>query len=205
MTNNCSYKIDVPNADTLIVSFAGHDRAFGGLPRFTFVNFLETNFQQASKHFYTDKYLNLYHNGIFGLTKTVEETAAYLAKDIEQGGYKKVIFLGMSSGGYAAILFGSLVGATDVLAFMPQTLRRNVKHVDEQFRDLSDHINPNTRYYLYGDSSITDSMNYHHVSHCQRIAENNSNVHLTNKQKINLREMRDSGELAALFNYIVKN
>jgi hypothetical protein len=193
----------VQNADTLIVSFAGHDRAFGGLPRFTFVNFLETNFQQASKHFYTDKYLNLYHNGIFGLTKTVEETAAYLAKDIEQGGYKKVIFLGVSSGGYAAVLFGSLVGATDVLAFMPQTLRRNSKHVDEQFRDLSDYINPTTQYYLYGDLSVTDPTHHHHISHCERIAENRTNVNVINKQKINLREMRDSGELVSVLQNII--
>ena len=39
------YKIEVTNATTVIVSFAGHDRIYGGIPRFEFVHFLEKHFQ----------------------------------------------------------------------------------------------------------------------------------------------------------------
>ena len=188
-TSKCSYKVDIVDSETLVISFAGHDRMFGLIPRFEFVNFMETRFKNISRHFYTDKYLNSYNQGIHEITNNIDETIDYLRNEIKN--YKNVICLGVSSGGYAAILFGSLLNINYVLAFIPQTLRRN-KNIDEKYRDISKFINETTKYYLYGDLSVSDVMNCHHISQCERIS-NHSNVFIIKKKYIKLKEMRDTG------------
>ena len=208
---NSSYKVDIVNSETLIISFAGHDRVFGGIPRFEFVNFMETRFKNISRHFYTDKYLNSYHQGIHKITNNVDETVDYLRNEIKN--YKNVICLGVSSGGYAAILFGSLLNVNHVLAFIPQTfyvlafipqtLRHNI-NIDEKYRDISRFINETTKYYLYGDLSVKNVTDCHHISQCERISHH-SNVFLIKKKYINLKEIRDSGELYAILNSMVNN
>jgi hypothetical protein len=200
-TGKCSYKVNILDSETLVISFAGHDRMFGLIPRFEFVNFMETRFKNISRHFYTDKYLNSYHQGIHEITNNIDETIDYLRNEIKN--YKNVICLGVSSGGYAAILFGSLLNINYVLAFIPQTLRRN-KNIDEKYRDISKFINGTTKYYLYGDLSVSDVTNHHHISQCERISHH-SNVFLIKKKYINLKEMRDTGELFAILNSLVNN
>jgi hypothetical protein len=190
------YKINVPNADTLIVSFAGNAQLFGGIPRFEFVNFLKQF--DVSKHFYVDEHCDLYHKGLIGTT-SIDETVAYLKNEIKE--YKRVLFLGNSGGGYAAILFGSLLEVTMVLAFVPQTIRRN-DVVDEKYRDISHYINNKTKYYIYGDTSILNPMDCHHISHCERIAHH-PNVFLIKKNGLHLKEMRDSGELFDILKTII--
>ena len=66
-----------------------------------------------------DKNRNSYHNGIVGISNNIDETLPHLQAQIAP--YSNVIFLGVSSGGYAAILFGSLLNVKSVLAFIPQT------------------------------------------------------------------------------------
>jgi hypothetical protein len=200
-TGKCSYKVNILDAETLIISFAGYDRIFGGIPRFEFVNFMEKYFKNISRHFYIDKYLNSYHQGIHEITNNIDETIEYLRNEIKN--YKNVICLGISCGGYAAILFGSLLNINYVLAFIPQTLRRN-KNIDEKYRDISKFINGTTKYYLYGNLSVSDVTHYHHISHCERISHH-SNVFLIKKKYINLKEMRDTGELHAILNSLVNN
>jgi len=190
------YKINVPNADTLIVSFAGNAKLFGGIPRFEFVNFLKQF--NVSKHFYIDEHNDLYHKGLIGTT-SIDETVTYLKNEIKQ--YKRVLFLGNSGGGYAAILFGSLLEVNMVLAFVPQTIRRN-DIVDEKYRDISHFINNKTKYYIYGDTSIINPLDCHHISHCERIAHH-PNVFLIKKNGLYLKEMRDSGELFDILKTII--
>ena len=109
----------------------------------------------------------------------------------------------MSSGGYAAILFGSLLKVKSVLAFIPQTIRRN-QNIDEKYRDISSYINNTTNYFLYGDKSIVNINDAHHIYHCERIAHH-SNVYLTKKEKLNLKKMRDNGELYDIVSKIVNS
>jgi hypothetical protein len=120
----------------------------------------------------------------------------------EIANYKNVIFAGVSAGGYASILFGSLLNIKYVLAFIPQTLR--VKpYIDEKYRDISPYINDVTQYYLYGDASITNVKDCHHISQCERISHH-ANVVLI-EQKINMKKIRDSGELLNIFTKLIKN
>jgi len=190
-TQQYHYKKEVINSDTLIISFASHDKKIGIIKIFEFSNFLENNFYNISTYFFIDKYINSYHNGIYGITSTIDETVEYLKPLIKP--YKNIICIGTSAGGYAAILFGSLLNTTSVIAFIPQTMRF-AKNIDEKYRDLAPYINSSTKYYLYGDSSITNVNDCHHINQCERISSH-SNVYITIKNKFNIKEMRDNGEL----------
>jgi len=189
--NESSFIIKGNDPETLVVSFAGHDIVFGGIPRFEFVNFFEKNFNNIDRQFYIDKNKTSYHEGIVGISKNIEETASYLEKQIQ--GYKNVLFLGVSSGGYAAILFGSLLKVKNVLAFIPQTIRRD-KDIDEKYRDLHPYINNSTKYYLFGDLSVKNPNDPHHISHLTRVSDY-QNVFITKQKDFNLKRMRDNGML----------
>jgi hypothetical protein len=198
-TSDSVYKIDNINSETLIVSFAGSAKQFGGIIMFEFSNFIKQNFNNVSSHYYKDMYTKSYHKGIQGVTNNIDETVAYLKNEIKN--YKNVIFIGVSSGGYAAILFGSLLNVTSVLAFIPQTILR-LEVINEKYRDISTFINATTKYYICGDLSIKNVNDCHHISHCERIAHN-ENVFLIKKEYVNVKEMRNNGELYSILNKLV--
>lgn len=163
------HKVVIPDSDTIIISFSGRGQPKTHEIRFEFMNFLDKYFNNIDRHFYMDTYSNSYHNGIEGISTTIDETAEYLKGIIMP--YKKTIFIGVSQGGYAAILFGSLLNSTAVIAFIPQTIRTQKTNIDEKYRDLKPFINLTTQYYLYADASITNIHNFHHISHCERILD----------------------------------
>jgi tetratricopeptide (TPR) repeat protein len=61
---------------------------------------------------------NWYNAGIDGLGATVDEIAASLRATV---GNRRIVTFGSSMGGYAAILFGCLLGAEGCVALAPQT------------------------------------------------------------------------------------
>jgi hypothetical protein len=186
---------------TLIVSFGGMISKFGGLAPFEFLNFLTKNYPQVDKHFYIDLAQARYHKGIEGMTTNIDETVSYLQKEIQ--GYKKVVFLGVSAGGYAAILFGSLLHINTVIAFIPQTkLDSQNPLYNPKYIDLKNIINNVTSYHLYGDLDVTDINDAHHISHCENI-EQFPNVHIVRKHGIDLVRMRNSGELLEIISNII--
>lgn len=176
---------------TLIVSFAGNGLAYGGVPKFEFINFLKQHFTHIDAQFYIDNSCQCYHHGMQGISTNIDETVEYLRKAFE--GYERVICLGSSAGGYAAILFGSLLKVDYVIAFIPQTILTSPNR-DERYRNLKPHINPTTKYFLYGDINIDDVNNCHHISQCENIAKL-SNVKLQKIQGVNLKAMKHSGQL----------
>lgn len=62
-----------------------------------------------------------YHSGLQDLTKDIYSTSEYLDKMIKQIAPKKVVFVGGSMGGFAAIMFATLTRSPEVIAFGPQT------------------------------------------------------------------------------------
>jgi len=75
----------------------------------------------ATKIYLRDLHAAWYHLGLQGLTRTVDETAELLGRCIDEQAPERVVTIGNSAGGYAAILFGALLKADAVLAFVPQT------------------------------------------------------------------------------------
>ena len=181
------HKVVIDDSDTIIISFSGRSQPKTGEIRFEFTKFLEKYFKNISRHFYIDTYCNSYHNGIEGISTSIDETVEYIRGIIAP--YKRSIFIGVSQGGYAAIMFGSLLNITAVIAFIPQTFRIQKINIDEKYRDLKPFINTTTQYYLYGDISITNPHSFHHISHCERIVDGSTespNITIIKKNPLDL-------------------
>lgn len=73
------------------------------------------------KIFLRDAYNLWYHKGLPGLSSNIDETASFLSRYTQNPKYKKVVLVGNSMGGYAAILFGILLSVNEVIAFCPKT------------------------------------------------------------------------------------
>ena len=202
----------------LIVCFGGFSIKIGGIIPFEFLHYLSKEYSNNEDLlFYIDKKQSLYHEGIDSISNSIEETVVYLTNKIENGGYEKVIFMGTSAGGYAAILFGSLCKVTNVVAFIPPTKLKNPKY--KEYRDLIPIINPTTHYLLYGDLSVKNINCSHHIQQCERLTctpynisaentiehnmEKRKNVTLVKKTSVDLKTLRDSGEIKSIIDSII--
>lgn len=175
----------------LIVCFGGMALLMGGIPPFEFVNYLSSIYKnEYDLIFYIDKFQCCYHKGIKDITNNIDETVIYLNDKIKCGNYNKVIFMGVSAGGYAAILFGSLCNINNIVAFIPPTILK--KPINSKYQDLKNVINSQSNYLLYADLSITNINDMHHVSQCQNI-DCFSNVTVVNNPIINMKKLRDTG------------
>jgi hypothetical protein len=105
-------------SDTLLIAFAGINGALGIFP-FEFFNI--TKGFNINKIFIRDFGQSWHHTGMIDVSCNIEGTARYLQDFIKKQGYKKVVCLGNSMGGYAAIVIGTLINADCVHAFAPQT------------------------------------------------------------------------------------
>ncbi len=110
--------VEQSNSDSLLVIFGGIKQGVG-LPIFEFRNILKTI--KCDKVFVRDQSQTWYHNGLDSQISNLTMVKDFLKNIISYKNYKRVIFLGNSMGGYAAILFGSLLGVTSVVAFSPQS------------------------------------------------------------------------------------
>jgi len=183
--------LEIPgtNTDTLIIAFGGCALSFGGIPPFEFVRSFKQWFPNYNMKFYIDKDQSWYHKGIKGITTNIHETVLYLQEIIKP--YKRVIFIGTSAGGYASILFGSLLKISIVIAFIPQTILTR-SDTEFKYRNLKEIINSSTDYYVYGCPAAKDEL--HHISHVENLS-NFQNVKIIRKNVFNIKTMRDNGEL----------
>lgn len=176
----------------LIICFGGMALKFGGILPFEFLNYLSSNYtDNCDLIFYIDENNSWYHKGIKNITNNIDETTIYLNNIIKNGNYEKIIFMGVSAGGYGAILFGSLCNNVNyVISFIPQTILTNPININ--YINLKTVINKNSKYILYGDTSIQNINDNHHISHCENI-EQFTNVKIIKNSSCNLKELRDNG------------
>jgi hypothetical protein len=198
--NESEYKI-IHGNKRLIVCFGGKALLFGGILPFEFLNYLSSVYvDTCDLIFYIDKDQCWYHNGIKHISNNIDDTVLYLNNIVKNGNYEKVIFMGTSAGGYAAILFGSLCNNIDyVISFIPQTILKTP--VDIQYSNLQDVINNHTNYILYGDTSKTDINDIHHIRHCENIGHY-TNVKIIRNSCCNLKHLRDSGFIKKIIDNI---
>jgi hypothetical protein len=105
-------------SDKLIIIFGG--LTFGN----NIFEFLKTlsNFN-VNKIYIKDATNNWYLTGVKGVGSTPQEISEFLAEIISQNKHiKKVYTLGISAGGFAAILFGYLLQCNSILSICPQTI-----------------------------------------------------------------------------------
>ena len=118
-----------------------------------------------------------------------------------KGGYEKIIFMGVSAGGYASILFGSLCeNITHVISFIPKVILTDPH--DNKYKNLKTVINPKTRYILIGDESVKDKNDNHHISQCEEL-QHFDNVTIIRERKVDLKEMRDNGTIKRLLDSVL--
>lgn len=194
-------KVIVGNNKKIIISFSGQGSGMGTIPQFEFVNFLEKQYNNYDRHFYLDKYSKWYHKGIDGISKNINETLLYLKEIINY--FEDVIFIGSSAGGYAAILFGSLLNVNKIIAFKPQTIIKSQKEIDNNYINLKQYINTTTKYYIYGDINVVND-NLHHISHCENI-NIYPNVILNINYEIDLKKLRDNGTLKNIMDFSINS
>lgn len=118
-TDDCGIRLDLdPSHRGLLVSFGGVWDT-GAVPGFEFVS--TASALPGSTLFLTDIDQVWYQKGVRAVGPSIESVAAYLRGVIADHDVDRVVMTGNSAGGYAALLFGALVGADVVHAFSPQT------------------------------------------------------------------------------------
>ena len=171
------------------------------MPVFEFKNFLNKTIPNYSSLYLIDRNQCWYHKGLKGRTHDIPSTIRFLRKKIRR--YSEVTFIGVSMGGYAAILFGSLLNVKNVISFIPQTIinKSHAKTENRKFFNLKRFINTTTNYQIYGNPNCPAKSN-HSISHCNNI-NLYDNVTLITRDDFCLKQMRDSGELENIIKYVV--
>jgi pimeloyl-ACP methyl ester carboxylesterase len=106
-------------SDVLLVVFSGLKQNPRALPGFSFKN--PTEGMLVKKLFLRDLDRAWFLKGLRGVTAGVEETVAFLRAEVVATGARRVVFTGYSLGGFAALLYGALLGVDEVQAISPQT------------------------------------------------------------------------------------
>lgn len=122
-------------SDSLLIAFGGLGTAIG-IPVFEFFNVVSTMERPVKQMFIRDLQGAWYHRGVVAAGDNVEEVAEYVRGVAQRSGASRIVTVGNSAGGYAALLFGNLVQATEVVAFGPQTFISaglRVIHRDSRF------------------------------------------------------------------------
>jgi hypothetical protein len=186
----------------LICCFGGMAKKMGEILPFEFLRYLSSIYEnECDLIFYIDHHQRCYHKGIQGISTSIEDTVKYINEKIIKGDYEKIIFMGISAGGYASILFGSLCkNITHVISFIPKVIL-NYPH-DKKYENLKPFINEKTKYILFGDEGIKDVNNNHHIRQCEELQQFN-NVTIIRKPKVDLKQLRDDGTIKTLLDSIL--
>ncbi|HEX5224860.1 MAG TPA: hypothetical protein VFW29_07005, partial [Solirubrobacteraceae bacterium] len=115
--NALSLELDV-ESDTLLIAFGGMNQRIG-IPPFEF--FAAAGDIPVKRMFVRDLSQAWYHRGVPGAGADLMSVHELLAKTVAQHRVKRLVTAGGSAGGYAALVFGTLLGADTVLCFSPQT------------------------------------------------------------------------------------
>lgn len=108
----------IPDSQTLFLLFGGRKGAMG-MPTFEF--YKSTSILSESRVFFRDLSQSWYHCGLEGLTQNIDQTRDYIQAMLDRLNPRQTIFVGNSMGGFAAILFSTLLNTGRVVAFSPQT------------------------------------------------------------------------------------
>jgi hypothetical protein len=104
---------------TLLLAFGGMVGRIG-IPPFEF--FSLTGAMPVKRLFVRDLRQAWYHHGIPRHGTTIPQVAASLRELIQGHEVERLVVAGTSAGGYAALVFGTLLAADIVLCFAPQTV-----------------------------------------------------------------------------------
>jgi hypothetical protein len=195
------------DSDVLLVAFGGMNRRIG-IPPFEFMKL--TGSIPVKRLFVRDPRQAWYHRGLPDRSSTLEETLAVLSE--LTSGSERLIVTGNSAGGYAALLFGSLLDADEIVCFAPQsTLTLDSLHAIGD-RRWDDHLRPlfkagvmdarwldlralpaRENVHIYFDQGLeVDRLHAERIAHVGRLHPCDGGRHDL------VRTLRDRGELARI-------
>jgi len=164
-----------------ILAFAGMLTSLA-MPKAEFFKSLSGN-KDVNIVFLKDFKQAWYQCGLLGLTKDIIETADFLKKSLPIT-TEKIVTLGTSSGGFAAILFGCLLGAQESISFAPQTFLNKREFMrfrsidsrwsefqESRFLDLKNIIEEaDTIHHIYvGKDNEVDMLHASNISHSKHV------------------------------------
>jgi len=183
----------------MIIAFGGLRGALG-VPPFEF--FKLTDDLLVNKIYLRDLDQLFYHSGLLGISENIDETVAFLKQQIAESGANKVVIFGNSMGGYAALLFGVLLGADVVHAFVPQTYIHESNSEDgyEIIRDVCENFSD--QYFdlknVIQSHDNTCALNIYFDSNYER--DNKNAMHVKKSKKVVLHSFDDGGhDLTKIF------
>lgn len=207
---------DFHNHENLLVSFGGIQQGLG-MPVFEFFNSISDI--QCDKIYFRDFNQSWYQKGVDNELNQIDKIIKYLEDKISSNQYNKICFLGNSMGGYASILFGSILNVDTVIAFAPQTFIdrfnriinfdirwitqiskvHNYKNKRKEFFDLKEYLKRNNIYktkinIFYSPKHILDK------KHAERLTGmNNILMHPINEGgHAVVKTLRNNGNLKSL-------
>lgn len=107
-----------PDSKNLYLFFGGIASNLG-MPPFEFFN--ASKVVDDSRMFIRDFGQVWYHAGLPGFSDDIPSTVEYFRGELERIAPENIVIVGNSMGGFAAILFATLLGRGRVIAFAPQT------------------------------------------------------------------------------------
>lgn len=215
-SSNKGILVNEKGSKHLLVSFGGVNQGLG-MPVFEFFNSI--NDLKCDKIFFRDFSQMWYQKGVDDVVNDINSLMNFINNEIIKNKYTKVIFLGNSMGGYAAILLGVLIKVDRVISFAPQTFidkkkrfffgdRRWARQMNnihknknkyKQFFDLKEVIKKHTDLNQQIDVYYSSKHRLDRI-HAERLKGfKNVNLHDYNKGgHAVVKILRDSGELNAL-------
>jgi hypothetical protein len=196
------------DSTTIVIAFAGLRGFLGGFPAFEFRNILSS--VDVKSAFFRDHYAAWYHRGVVDVGPGIDAVVAKLRE--LQSAADRVVMIGNSAGGYAALMFAALLDC-EAHVFSPQTfIDPDLLHTagdhrwDEELRALLDSGGFDSRYGdlapVLADSAgrfelfygALDTIDEQHVERVRGLAQVTVN-RIENCNHRVVRHLRDSGWL----------
>lgn len=192
---NNDYQIIDNNGSNLIICFSGLWLAIDQVPIFEFGRSLSSLELNSDILLLRDHSESWYLNGLKNTCADFDSFLVFLQRKIDK--YDKVIAIGSSAGGYASILFSSLLKFDGCIAFIPQTdLSIASKYNDwsfdkinpilntaigQKYQNLNSFINNQSKYHIYSSNNIEDSL--HGPCHFDNVSQHANVFRLLNNAK----------------------
>lgn len=179
-----------PQQRVLLLLFGGLAQQIG-MPFFEF-NKITSGLSRVNKIFLRDKYRSWYHRGLPRMGRDIDAVASFLQQYTAHPSIHKIIAVGNSGGGYAALLFGALLEADEVHAFSPKTFIDPIKRIMHNDMPPKTSIKHLLSLYIHGQRKYFDLKKVFLASASQKgnyhiyFAENNKkdNLHATHVKSI---------------------
>lgn len=113
--------------NVLLIAFAGMGHELG-FPMFEFNN-ITSGLKNINKIYLRDLHNLWFHRGLPSVGENIESIADFLRQYTTHPSTQRIVIFGNSGGGYAALLFGDLLQASEIHAFAPKTFINPIRRL----------------------------------------------------------------------------